>query len=105
MSEPEYKWDYNTPEKLRAALVRFASKAVSDDFRNDLMSLAWYYHTAILLEMNADILLRNIAMDAHPTKAAMLQAFADRDPQNKSMQAFALRIVTDDNGTYVEYIP
>ena len=68
------------------------------DFRDDLRSLAYCYHNLALLGLNADAILKGVAQISPPDFAQLLWGFIEREPEEKSLQAWGLHIVQTPKG-------
>jgi hypothetical protein len=68
------------------------------DFRDELMNLAQTYHSAKVAGLDPDALFYEIAKLSDPTVGRWLSDFADRKPDDKSLQAFCMAQYTSEFG-------
>ena len=99
-----FRSDLTTEQKARRSLLRL-SMIGPNDTREDLRELAHAYHALLILGFNADSILEDTARMAEPPTSDFIRAFVARDPQNKSMEAFRLRVVQSPNGPTIDALP
>jgi hypothetical protein len=83
---------------LRESLILNSIVDGGDDYRDDLLSIAYLYHNLLLLDLDADAILRNLAELSAPKFAQLLLNFADRTPSEKAAKNWGLKCIQSPNG-------
>ena len=112
--DPDLEWALPNPRRLAcsgegpgSAQQRIRADALFqalgfgvEGVRESLVGLAVVYHSARLAGMNSAELFREVAHAVGGKGAEALLAFASRDPEDRSMDAFALTAVETPGGGY-----
>lgn len=94
---------FSPEDRIKARLVVYSMrpewKQLYDlDYRDVMVDIARNYHSARIVQIDADELFREIAGVSVPAAAQWLVNFADRNPDDKSMAAFCLRTYVNSDG-------
>jgi hypothetical protein len=94
--------DLSREDRLKRCIAAWVvMDGVSGDFRDDLCALAWQYHTLLVNGRDADALFRDVARRCDPRIAKLIVQFIDRNPANKSLEAFRLCVEQTPDGPRV----
>ena len=90
--------DLTREQRFRQRLVQMSIRGGSDDHRDDLCALAYYYHNLALMGLDADAILEEVARLSEPEFGRLVRAFVKREPRGKSLEAFGLEVVQTPEG-------
>jgi hypothetical protein len=107
---PQQPWrnpaDYDRSDLKGLQRVRHGLIAMSiydsPEWKDDLRSIAFYYHSAELLGVDPNALLVEIAQMSSPALAKLIRGFVDRPLEAKSLHAWRLHIVQTPSGPVID---
>jgi hypothetical protein len=97
--------DIRTPEQLRVRTLFALLRETSPDFRDDLCSIAWHYHTAGLFGLDPDAYLQEFEPLASPHMRSVLNNFLSRSASDKAMDKWCHYVADSPQGKYIEFRP
>jgi hypothetical protein len=100
-----FRSDLTSEEQARQRLWARSLRDGSNDFRSDLLSIAFCYHMLAVRGFDADAELRELAGISAPKFAELVWGFVNRSPEEKSMKTWRLKIEQTPNGPVVDKIP
>jgi hypothetical protein len=95
--------DLTREQRMRQSLIRMSIQNGGRDFRDDLMSIAYCYHNLILLSVDADAELEELAKISAPNFAHLLRGWVRRSPVDKSPESFKLKIEQTPDGPVADF--
>ena len=94
-----FRGDLSRQQKLRRILISLSLSGLSNDVREDLRGLAYCYHNAAFVGFQPEALFEEVAEMSGVEVAKFLRDFLGRAPNNRSLEAFGLRIENTAEGT------
>ena len=90
---------YHPKAKIIAALTATSLQDLRTvDWRDELVGIAFIYHSCLLVKVSPQEVFERVASASSPETAKFLRDFYQRDPKDKSLEAFDLQIVTNPDG-------
>jgi hypothetical protein len=95
--------DLTREQRMRQSLMLMSIREGGPDYRDDLVEIAYCYHNLALLGVDADAVLKEIGEMSGPNVAGLLLGFVRRSPQDKSLEAWRLRVAQTPYGPIAEF--
>lgn len=99
-----FRSDLTREQRLRQSLIRMSIAGRSGDYREDLCALAYIYHNLLLLKLNADGILEDVAHLSDEDFGELVRAFTRRQPMDKSLEAFNLKVFETPDGPVADRV-
>ena len=87
-----FRSDLTRQQRLRRALLALSMSGISNDYRDDILTLGWCYHNARLFGWEPEQLFGDVGRMSDESVAKFLRDFLRRRPEDLSLSAFGLRI-------------
>ena len=98
-----FRTDLNREQRMRQILLAMSLKEETDDYREDLLSIAYCYHNLAMLGVDADAVLEEIAEISGPRFGSLILGFARRSTAEKSPKLFGLKTEQSPHGSVVDF--
>ncbi|HVX86758.1 MAG TPA: hypothetical protein VH253_18395 [Phycisphaerae bacterium] len=104
MSDTDFpcRADIRTRDQLRQCAQQLLLCESPPAFRENLLGLAWLYHTAALFGLNPDVFLQNLEPEATPYMAGLVRNFLGRPANEKTMDKWGMYVADSEKGKYIE---
>ena len=96
--------EFPPEQRIRANLIFHSIENARHDFRDNLISIALIYHSAVETGMDVEGLFLDVAAMSAPEMAQLLASFPRREPADRSLAAFGHRAVRTATGVKYVYI-
>ncbi len=90
--------DQSREQRIHESFLMMSINGLSDDIRDDLATLGYYYNNLPLLGIHADSHFEKVAKLSDPAFAEFIRAFVKRRPWDKGLRAWGLKIVHTPDG-------
>ncbi len=94
---------YSSEQRLRAALIYESLEKGEVDFRDNLMSIAAIYHSALHLGLDPEQIFEEVAGLSGEAMADLLRGFYRRDVEDRRLEAFGYQEELTPDGLYIIY--
>lgn len=88
---------------LRQSLIKLSIADGTGDYRDDLLSIAFCYHNLLLIGVDAETFLKQIADISGPAFGKWILSFINRSSESKSLQQWGLKIVSTSSGLIASF--
>lgn len=95
--------DLTREQFLRQSLILLSIADGTGAYRDDLLSIAYCYHNLLLIGVDAEAFLNEIADISGPAFGNWVLNFVNRSSEGKSLQQWGLKIVSTSSGLVASF--